>query len=45
MNNSYKNSTAVFARAAYKFTVNGEVTFENGRPIGAMPGKVVRGRR
>jgi N-acyl-D-aspartate/D-glutamate deacylase len=28
----------------YQFTiVNGEVTFENGEPTGAMPGKVVRG--
>ena len=28
----------------YKFTiVNGEVTFEDGQPTGAMPGKVVRG--
>ena len=30
----------------YKFTVvNGEVTFEDGQPTGAMPGKVVRGTR
>ena len=28
----------------YRYTiVNGEVTFENGQPTGAMPGKVVRG--
>ena len=28
----------------YKHTiVSGEVTFEDGRPTGAMPGKVVRG--
>ncbi|MGH7839146.1 MAG: N-acyl-D-amino-acid deacylase family protein, partial [Candidatus Binataceae bacterium] len=28
----------------YRFTiVNGEITFENGEPTGAMPGKVVRG--
>jgi N-acyl-D-aspartate/D-glutamate deacylase len=28
----------------YQFTiVNGEVTFDNGQPTGAMPGKVVRG--
>jgi N-acyl-D-aspartate/D-glutamate deacylase len=29
----------------YKFTiVSGEVTFEDGQPTGAMPGKVVRGK-
>jgi len=28
----------------YKYTVvSGEVTFEDGQPTGAMPGKVVRG--
>ena len=30
----------------YKHTiVSGEVTFEDGRPTGAMPGKIVRGGR
>ena len=28
----------------YRYTIkNGEVTFENGKPTGALPGKLVRG--